>query len=221
MRLTSRSGGAIELVFDHDEAEMLDSLITQLLLLVQSHSQVPMDADPLLAGLEVGGGDAQPEDPALARLFPDAYEKNDEASSEFRRTTEQGLINRKLQDIMVVINALTAERMAQHANGNDTDLPVDEVDGLRPTARELAGDPTPVTPPDILVTLTPATFLPWIRTLNSLRLALAARLNLRSADDHERLTNDPEAQHAIAVYDWIGSTLAMLVRLESRLGAGE
>lgn len=68
---------------------MLDRLVTQLTALLQSHSSTALDPDPLFASPEVGGSDATPEDPALARLFPDAFEDEGDASA-FRRLTEQG-----------------------------------------------------------------------------------------------------------------------------------
>ncbi|MFA5607052.1 MAG: DUF2017 family protein [Leucobacter sp.] len=97
--------GGLRLVLQHDEAAMLDQLVTQLVQLLQSHSSTALDPDPLFASLEVGGSNSTPEDPALARLFPDAYEDSGD-SSNFRSVTEQGLINRKMQDAMEVTSAI-------------------------------------------------------------------------------------------------------------------
>ncbi|MBO1805626.1 DUF2017 family protein [Leucobacter ruminantium] len=97
--------GGLRMVLQHDEAAMLNQLVTQLVQLLQSHSSTALDPDPLFASLEVGGSDAKPEDPALARLFPDAYEGDDE-SGRFRQVTEQGILNRKLQDALEVTSAL-------------------------------------------------------------------------------------------------------------------
>lgn len=105
MKLLPIPGTGLRLLLDHDEAAMLDQLITQLTQLLQSHSSTALDPDPLFASLEVGGSDETPEDPALARLFPDAYEDSDESGT-FRSVTEQGLINRKLHDAMEVTAAL-------------------------------------------------------------------------------------------------------------------
>lgn len=105
MRLMPLPESGLRLVLDQDEALMLDQLITQLTQLLESHSSTDLDPDPLFASLEVGGSDHLPEDPALARLLPDAYSGSDEAS-DFRRITEQGLLNRKLQDAQEVTSAL-------------------------------------------------------------------------------------------------------------------
>lgn len=101
------AGSDVQILFDFEEAAMLDQLVHQLIMLMQSHSQTALDPDPLFASLEVGGSSDRPEDPALARLFPDAFEDADEASA-FRRVTEQGLLNRKLHDAMQVASDLGA-----------------------------------------------------------------------------------------------------------------
>jgi hypothetical protein len=55
------------------------------------------DPDPLAAMIGIGTSVDLPDDPALARLLPDAHADDPEASSEFRRYTEQGLRERKRQ----------------------------------------------------------------------------------------------------------------------------
>lgn len=105
VRLLPLSEGGLRLRLDADEAQLLDQLVSQLIDLLHSHSSTALDPDPLFASLEVGGSDAPPDDPALARLFPSAFEDEHE-SSDFRRVTEQGLVNRKLQDAMAVTSAL-------------------------------------------------------------------------------------------------------------------
>jgi len=104
MRLQPTDDG-IGIAFEREEAAMLDQLVGQLIALVESYSGTALDPDPLFASLEVGGSEHPPEDPALARLFPDAFEDEDEAAG-FRRVTEQGLINRKLHDAMRVAGDL-------------------------------------------------------------------------------------------------------------------
>lgn len=105
MRLLPLPDGSLRLRLDLDEARLLDQLTGQLIDLLQSHSHTALDPDPLFASLEVGGSHERPSDPALARLFPDAYEGNDDAA-QFRSLTEQGLLNRKLQDALDVTSEL-------------------------------------------------------------------------------------------------------------------
>jgi len=105
VKLAPLGEDGLRLLLEREEAEMLDQLVAQLVHLLESHSGTALDPDPLFASLEVGGSETIPEDPALARLLPDAYESEADAS-EFRRVTEQGLLNRKLQDALAVTAAL-------------------------------------------------------------------------------------------------------------------
>jgi hypothetical protein len=52
---------------------------------------------------------APPEDPVLARLFPDAYGEDPEAAGEFRRYTEQGLRSGKVAAARTVLATLPAD----------------------------------------------------------------------------------------------------------------
>jgi hypothetical protein len=89
MRFSRRAGG-IRAKLEAVEADVLSSLAADLLVLL-GDSDEP-DADPLaaLVGLSSGPVTA-PEDPALARLLPDAYGDDHEAADEFRRYTEGDL----------------------------------------------------------------------------------------------------------------------------------
>lgn len=51
-------------------------------------------------------GDAAPDDPALARLLPDAYRGDEDAAAEFRRFTEHGLTERKIGNARTLIRSL-------------------------------------------------------------------------------------------------------------------
>ncbi|QAB17616.1 DUF2017 family protein [Leucobacter muris] len=126
MRLLPLQEGGLRLLLEHDEAAMLDQLVTQLIHLLQSHSSTALDPDPLFASLEVGGSDEAPDDPALARLFPDAYEDDDDAGA-FRRVTEQGLLNRKLQDAMQLTSALGLGGMPHEERTVEVDIPAAEL----------------------------------------------------------------------------------------------
>ncbi|QZY52419.1 DUF2017 family protein [Leucobacter tenebrionis] len=176
MRLLPLQDGGLRLLLEHDEASMLDQLVTQLIHLLQSHSSTALDPDPLFASLEVGGSDEAPEDPALARLFPDAYETQDDAGA-FRRVTEQGLLNRKLQDAMQLTSALG---LGGSVDGESRAIEV-----------------------DIPVTELPA----WARTLTALRLAIAARIGLDAAGDHASLLDDDETRGTVMVFDWLAAIL--------------
>jgi hypothetical protein len=73
---------------------------------------LPSDAE--LAALtgwsgEAGGPAEPPEDPALARLLPDAYRDDAEASGEFRRLTESSLRREKVAAAERMLAALPAD----------------------------------------------------------------------------------------------------------------
>lgn len=80
----------------------------------------PAETDPLAAMIGIGTAVDLPDDPALARLLPDAHAEDPEASSEFRRYTEQGLRDRKRQ-------CLEAARLSLGREG--TTLTLDEGEG--------------------------------------------------------------------------------------------
>lgn len=185
MRLLPLPEGGLRLRLELDEAQLLDQLIGQLIALLQSHSGTALDPDPLFASLEVGGSEVRPEDPALARLFPDAFENEADASA-FRRLTEQGLINRKLQDALEVTNALGL--------GIDQD----------------ADDASPVD-----ADITPRNLTAWVRTLTALRLAVAARVGLEQESDHARLLAENETRGTMMVYDWLAAILDAILRMDA------
>lgn len=182
MRLLPLPSGELRLRLEHDEAQLLEQLVSQLIGLLQSHSGTLLDPDPLFASLEIGGSDSLPEDPALARLFPDAFE-NQAESAAFRRVTEQGLINRKLQDALDVTSAL----------------------GLSGDAE---GD-SQVVEPEITAESMPA----WVRTLTAVRLAIAARIGLVHEADHATLLAEEETHSTVLVYDWLGAILDSILRM--------
>lgn len=187
MRLIPLPEGGLRLRLDAGEARLLDGLIEQLMALLDSHSGTALDPDPLFASLEVGGTDSIPEDPALARLFPDAFEDEDQASS-FRQLTEQGLVNRKLHDAQEVSGALGL--------------------GIDPGAED---------PQTIEVDITASTMSAWVRTLTSLRIAIAARIGLDEESDHARLFAEDDTRGTVMVYDWLAAILDSVLRMHEDL----
>ena len=65
--------------------------------------------DELDSLLDSGGPTSPPEDPVLARLFPDAYGDDPEAAGDFRRYTEPGLRSGKVEAARTVLATLPAE----------------------------------------------------------------------------------------------------------------
>ena len=68
-----------------------------------------LSAEDLAAILGSGGPTSPPEDPVLARLFPDAYGNDPEAAGDFRKYTEPGLRSGKVAAARTVLATLPGE----------------------------------------------------------------------------------------------------------------
>lgn len=184
MRLRTGYAGQLVLELEVQEVSILSNLVGQLISLLQSHSRGYLESDPFLSRLEVGGSEHLPDDPALARLLPDAYE-DASASSAFRRVTEQGLINQKLEDALTVSTAISAgspdNANVERAHGSD-------------------------------VTINAETFGPWVRTMTALRLSIAARLGITSEDDYAVIAEQSEHDNTMLIYNWIAAIIDLILR---------
>lgn len=102
------------------EAGLLHSMVTQLVELVDAPA---WSEDPLERWAnEREAGPLDRDDPAVARLFPDASTNADEAS-DFRRLMEAELRSQKAADARLVIRALEPVR---EATDPEVALPVSE-----------------------------------------------------------------------------------------------
>lgn len=106
MRFTKSRRG-LHATPDENEAGLLRRLAADLLDLLGEDTAAASD-DPLEALLGTSGRDAAlPDDPALARLLPDAYADDDpDASHEFRRYTEGDLRAAKRAHATTVLASL-------------------------------------------------------------------------------------------------------------------
>lgn len=182
-----RRSKRIHATFSGFEADLLRSLAAQLVELLRNEAATPGSVDPLEAMLDFSGPTTAPEDPVLARLFPTAYEGDEESAAEFRRFTEGSLRDGKARAAAQLIDAL-----------EDAGLPNDLGD------EEITID----------VELELPEAESWMRSLTDLRLALATRLGV-DHDDEEYWASlpddDPRAQ-AHHIYDWLGYLQETLVR---------
>ncbi|MFF4389272.1 MULTISPECIES: DUF2017 domain-containing protein [unclassified Streptomyces] len=191
----SLEGGGAAIALDEIEISILRSLAVQLLELIGPGAPEPAeDADPL-AALFAEGPSEPPSDPALARLFPDAYGAPDGAgdkgvdpeelaarSAEFRRFTENDLRARKREDALAVVRSL---------------------DGLTP-----AGDGAAV------LELSGELPLRWLGALNDLRLTIAARLEITEDDESAvlfRLPDEDLRKPMVMAYLWLGGLQETLI----------
>jgi hypothetical protein len=97
--------GSIRLSLDPAESAVLASLAEQLVGFVASPPPGP-DEDPLVAIVGIDAAARRPEDPALARLLPDAHLEDEAAADEFRRFTERDLRELKAGHARTVLAAL-------------------------------------------------------------------------------------------------------------------
>ncbi|MFN8126433.1 MAG: DUF2017 domain-containing protein [Candidatus Nanopelagicales bacterium] len=95
----SRGRHGITLRLDRDEADLLVNMLTQLDGLVGESETADEPLGELL-GLD---STDRPDDPALLRLFPDAYLDDDEAAGDFRRFTQRGLRTVKSERVRATV----------------------------------------------------------------------------------------------------------------------
>jgi hypothetical protein len=178
-------GGGAAVALDEVEVSILRSLAVQLMELIGPGDEPVEGADPL-AALFAEGPSEPPSDPALRRLFPDAYGDEDEelraAAADFRRFTENDLRTRKREDALGVIRSL---------------------DGLAP-----AGEG------GVVLKLTADESRAWLGALNDLRLTIGTRLEVSDDEESERLYRLPDSdprKPMVMAYLWLGALQESLV----------
>lgn len=105
MSEVGRTAEGIRLRLEAEEAALVRALTEQMLALLEEPDG-SAGSDPLAAALGISENAAKPDDPVLARLFPDGYADDDEAAREFRRYTEAGLRDGKREAAGVVLATL-------------------------------------------------------------------------------------------------------------------
>jgi hypothetical protein len=170
------------------EADLLRSLAAQLVELLRNEAAQPSEGGDPLEELfnDFSGPTTAPDDPVLARLFPNAYRDDGDAAAEFRRFTESTLRDGKARAAGTVIDTL--EEAGLPAQPGSDDLTID-VDLDLPTAEI------------------------WMRALTDLRLALGTRLEVEEGDEdywYSLPDDDPRGQ-AHHIYEWLGYLQETLV----------
>ncbi|MFF3951647.1 DUF2017 domain-containing protein [Streptomyces sp. NPDC001890] len=180
-------GGGAAVALDEVEIAILRSLAVQLLELIGPGDEPEEGADPL-AALFAEGPSEPPTDPALARLFPEAYGDEDSelraASAEFRRFTENDLRARKRTDALAVVRTLDALTIG----------------GDGGAVLELTGDEC----------------RNWLGALNDLRLTIGTRLEVSDEDEGDagslyRLPDSDPRKPMVMAYLWLGGLQETLV----------
>jgi len=101
--------GGAACYFEPAQAGVIRSLVGQVAELVRTEDASAQNPDELEMLLGLSGNDELPDDPVLARLLPDAYSEDPEASAEFRRYTEETLRSGKINSAQAVLASLPAE----------------------------------------------------------------------------------------------------------------
>lgn len=180
-------GGGASVALDEVEIAILRSLAVQLLELIGPGDE-PVEGEDPLAALFAEGPSEPPSDPALARLFPEAYGDEDkelrEASAEFRRFTEKDLRTRKREDGLVVVRTLDAL--------------------------------SPVTDGGAVLVLTPEESRHWLGSLNDLRLTIGTRLEVSDEDEGQdgslyQLPDSDPRKPMVMAYLWLGALQETLI----------
>lgn len=182
-----RRSGHVIATFSGFEADLLRSLASQLVELLRNEAAVPRTTDDSFeALLDFSGPTMEPEDPVLARLFPTAYQHDEEAAAEFRRFTEGSLRDGKAAGAAVIIDTL--EEAGLPPELTEDGLVID-VEMAEPAAEA------------------------WLRSFTDLRLALATRLGVEADDDEVWLAMDDEDPRSQAhdIYQWVGYLQETLV----------
>ncbi|WP_327710946.1 DUF2017 domain-containing protein [Streptomyces sp. NBC_00464] len=197
-------GGGAAVALDEVEIAILRSLAVQLLELIGPGDEPAEGEDPL-AALFAEGPSEPPSDPALARLFPEAYGDDDTelraASAEFRRFTENDLRTRKRDDALVVVRTLDAlTPQTEGASRSDS--------GKGGGGRRAGGA--------AVLTLTADECRSWLGSLNDLRLTIGTRLEVSDEDGGEdgslyRLPDSDPRKPMVMAYLWLGGLQETLI----------
>ena len=102
----SAPGGAAA-YFEQAQAGVIRSLVSQVAELVSADAEAAEgQSGELEAQLGLSSHAELPDDPVLARLLPDGYSEDPEASAEFRRYTEETLRSGKVASAQTVLASL-------------------------------------------------------------------------------------------------------------------
>jgi hypothetical protein len=132
-----RADATFSAIFEADEAGMLRALAEQITDLLDERDNLHPN-------------------PAVARLLPDAYPEDAEASAEFRRFTADGLAERKMRNARVLADSVAIVADSPAAGDGET-------------ATE--------------VVLNAQEAQAWIRSLTDIRLTIATQLGIETDDD--------------------------------------
>lgn len=114
-----RTRAGVELTLSAEESTLLRQVLAEMIALLDEPSSPRPDVDPLEQMLgEPSRERPRPDDPALARLLPDAY-ADAEAAAEYRRLTEGELRARKVSALRDALATLPPAGAARTVLGDE------------------------------------------------------------------------------------------------------
>ena len=105
MAAFTKSARGLLLHLDASEVPILRQTAVEVLEIITDRHAGSGGDDPLALMVGISTNDRLPENPVLARLFPDAYE-DEQSAREFRRYTDSPLHQKKEQAIVSVLTSL-------------------------------------------------------------------------------------------------------------------
>lgn len=127
----TRTDRGLVLQLDEAEVPVLRQTATEVLDIIVDRDQEAKAEDPLARMVEISTNDTLPENPILARLFPNAYD-DEHLASEFRRYTETSLQGKKQQAITNLLASLPVTGAAQiELDADGIDLWLRAINDLR------------------------------------------------------------------------------------------
>ncbi|GAA2255334.1 hypothetical protein GCM10010145_24380 [Streptomyces ruber] len=188
------SGGGAAVALDEVEISIIRSLAVQLLELIGPGPAEEAGDDPL-AELFAEGPSEPPKDPVLQRLLPDAYGGPGADAASPEEAAEQRAYSAEFRRFTE--NDL---RAGKRHNALAVIRSLDRLDA--------AGDGGAV------LELTPDDSRQWLGTLNDLRLAIGARLDVTDEEDTDllfRLPDEDPRKPMVMAYLWLGGLQETLV----------
>jgi hypothetical protein len=119
MASIKRKGNVVRVQFRPEERQILAGLAGEVVQLLAAHEG---DTDPLAAMVGMSDDAVEaPDDPAVHRVLPDAYD-DPEGAAEFRRLTDADLRRGKSDRLTRLVEDLSGD-------ASTIELPVDDADG--------------------------------------------------------------------------------------------
>jgi Domain of unknown function (DUF2017) len=187
-------GGGAAVALDDVEISIIRSLAVQLLELIGPGPGADSPEDPL-AELFAEGPSEPPADPVLRRLFPDAYSDPEKAPDSPAEAEEH------------------RAHSAEFRRYTENDLRAGKRENALAVIRALDAL-APVDEGGAVLKLAPQESRQWLGTLNDLRLAIGARLEITDEDDTDLLYGLPDEdprKPMVMAYLWLGGLQETLV----------